>query len=516
MELSELVAAAKKRSAKALEELYKQTNQAAFYTALAITKNAEDASDIVQDVYINVFGNINTIQDNSFLNYLKVAVANACKNNLKRRNAILFSSNEEESSILDNIEEQSEDFLPDSYIEQSVKREQIMSIINELSDVQRATILFFYFDEMSIKEIADVMECSESTVKSRLAYAKQHIKNEVLKLENQGDKLYGKAFIPVPFLRKLFVEDSKNHKLPESAAKTIFHNVISSVAGSTSVSGFAISGLFAKFAGLTAAGKAAIAGAGAVMIVGGSVAGMAATGHLNNNPVKSAAVAASSSEMTSWVASSEIASRIESSSLAVASCQPVSSAASSATVSTISTVSSKPVAKTVSSHTVQKAVSKASTTKSTSQSHKSASSTKSTQAKSTTASATNDGVANDKWLAANLNFYYNNAGCYYNPANNKAASALITVRGGNSSTSLAFRAWDGDSNTPGSYTIKSKAQQVFKFYLPNNYMKLYNMIESWDNGNNSYTGKHYTIDGRNVVFYWYENAGQLDIEIGDK
>ena len=515
MELSELVAAAKKRSGKALEELYKRTNQAAYYTALAITKNAEDASDIVQDTYINVFSTIDTIQDNSFLNYLKKAVANACKNNLKRRNAVLFSSDEEESSILDNIEEQSEDFLPDSYIEQSVKREQIMSIINGLSDVQRATILFFYFDEMSISEIAETMECSESTVKSRIAYAKKHIRDEVEKLEQQGDKLYGKAFIPVPFLKRLFAEDSKNHKLSESAAKTIFHNVITSpaVVGTTGMGGLAVSGLFAKFAGLTAAGKAAIAGAGAVIIVGGSVAGMAATGRLNNIPVKAASAAASSSETAAAAVSSQIASSIESSSLTVSSSQPVSSTVSVKVVSAVSTVSSKPAAqKTISSsHTVQKAASKAPTTKSTPQSHKSTSATKAPQSKTATQSgavAGNDWSQNAEWLSTNLGFYNNSAGCYYNPDNNKAASAVITVGGNGSSTSFRFTKWGGN--------ISSVSRNMFKFYLPNSYNKLYSMIDAWSNGSDAYTGKHFTMDGRDVVFYFYESSGRLNIEIGNK
>ena len=507
-ELSKIVAAAKKKSSNAMEELYKRTNYIAYYSALKILKNDADAQDAVQDAYINVFGKLQEIQDNAFVNYLKIAVANTCKNSLKRKNPILFSSNADESNIFDNIEEVNENFLPDLYISNSVKREQVLNIVNSLSDVQRATIIFFYYDEMSIREIAETMECTESTVQSRIAYAKKHIRNEVEKLEQQGDKLYGKAFIPVPFLKKLFVEDSKNHVLPESAAKTIFNNIMASSAlGTTGMGGFA-GGLFAKFAGLSALGKAAAASLGAVAIVGGSVAGVAVTKHMNKIPVQTKTAAVSSSQAASSVASSEIASSIESSNLTVASSQPVSSVVSTVAVST---ASSKPVAKTVSSHTVQKAVSKAPTTKSTSQSHKSTSATKAPQSKSATQSGTiagNDWQANAKWLEENLNFYYNKAGCYYNPDCNKAASAFITVGGNGSSTSFRFTKWGGN--------ISSVSRNMFKFYLPNSYNKLYSMIDAWNDGSDADIGKHHTMDGRDVVFYYYESSARLNVEIGNK
>lgn len=508
MELSELVAAAKRKSGRALEELYKKTNHIAYYTALSILKNDEDAKDAVQDSYINVFSSIAKIQENAFINYLKMAVANTCKNNLKRKKPILFTTDEEESNALDSMEEQSEDFLPASYIDQTAKREQIMSIINELSDVQRTAILLFYYDEMSISQIAEVMECSESTVQSRISYAKKHIKKEVEKMEQQGDKLYGKAFIPVSFLTKLFAEDSKNHVLPKSAAKAIFHNVITSsaVAGSTGLGGFAAGSLLAKVAGLTLGGKALMAGIGAVVVIGGTVAGVAASGHLNHNSIKAAAVAANSSQVEA--ASSQTASNIyeNSSNSTVTSSNLVhSSAASSAVVSNVS--SKAATQKSASSHPVQKAATTVSQP-----SRKSASSAKTTQQAVTPSGdvATNDSVANAKWIVSHLGFYQspNPSGAYYNPDNNKMASANITVGHNNGTTFITFYVWGDNFN--------SVAKSLFRFYLPNNYSKLFNMIDSWNNGSDACVGKHYTIDGRNVVFYGHEDAGQIDVQISDK
>lgn len=101
------------------------------------------------------------------------------------------------------------------------------------------------------------------------------------------------------------------------------------------------------------------------------------------------------------------------------------------------------------------------------------------------------------------------SGAYYNPANKSLALALINV-GYDNETCITFREWDDNNN------IKPLAKQLFKFYLPNNYMQLYNMIVAWENGSDAYTGKTYTIDGRSVRFYFYDNAGKLIIYIGNK
>jgi RNA polymerase sigma factor (sigma-70 family) len=275
-DLEKVVAKAKKNDSAALEQLYSSSHDMAYFTAVSIVKNEQDALDVVQDSYITAFSKLDTLKDNAlFIGWLKTIVANNCKNLLKRKNPMLFSSEEEEANTLENIEEQSEDFLPASYIEQSVKREKVMDIINELSDVQKATILFHYYDELSIKEIAQAMDCTESTVTSRISYAKKHIKTEVEKLEKKGDKLY--AMTPMPFLRKLFIEESKNHIMPEAVAKTVFTKamVASGVTGAGSVGGTAVTGLVTKFAALSIGGKCTVAGIMATVIVGGSVAGIA-------------------------------------------------------------------------------------------------------------------------------------------------------------------------------------------------------------------------------------------------
>jgi predicted DNA-binding protein YlxM (UPF0122 family) len=117
--------------------------------------------------------------------------------------------------------------LPEEYIVKDDKRRQVMDIINRLSEVQRVTVLLFYYDELSVKEIAEIMECSESTVTSRLSYAKKRIRQEVEKLEKMGDKLYGVA--PIPFLTLLFKEDARAVAISEADMEMVRQQVLSGI-----------------------------------------------------------------------------------------------------------------------------------------------------------------------------------------------------------------------------------------------------------------------------------------------
>ena len=74
----------------------------------------------------------------------------------------------------------------------------MQDILSALPEEQRLCILMYYYEELSVGEIAEALECSTGTVKSRLNYARKFIKIKVEELEKQGTKLYGIA--PIPFI----------------------------------------------------------------------------------------------------------------------------------------------------------------------------------------------------------------------------------------------------------------------------------------------------------------------------
>ena len=95
---------------------------------------------------------------------------------------------EDGHSILDDIENLDQQLVPDAAFDNAETAQMIDEIVEALPEAQRMCTLLFYFDEMSVKEIANVMGTSENTVKSRLNYARRAIKERVLDYEKAGIK----------------------------------------------------------------------------------------------------------------------------------------------------------------------------------------------------------------------------------------------------------------------------------------------------------------------------------------
>lgn len=120
-----------------------------------------------------------------------------------------------DDEVLTNEVETNEVMLPEEYITNNAKREIILKLMEDtLSHAQYQTVFLFYFSEMSISEIAEVMEVSEGTVKSRLNSSRAKIKTAVEKYEEENnDRLHGVVFVPL--FGSIFKEEAKNITVPK-------------------------------------------------------------------------------------------------------------------------------------------------------------------------------------------------------------------------------------------------------------------------------------------------------------
>ena len=174
-------------------------------------KDEQEAQDITQDVYLTAFEQLGTLEDaGKFKPWIYRMAANKSINCLKKKQPILPG----DEQLEDMEKEENENFLPEEYALNADKREIVLKIIKEnCSDVLYQTILLHYFNELSIAEIAEIMECPEGTVKYRLSVARAKIKEGVLRYEKKsGDKLYSVAVIP--FLTTLFTAQMQGMQIP--------------------------------------------------------------------------------------------------------------------------------------------------------------------------------------------------------------------------------------------------------------------------------------------------------------
>ncbi len=208
-ELAELVRRAQAGDADALSDLLKQLQGMVYYTALKLLGNHHDAEDASQEVFVKVLGSLPQLREaKAVLSWVVTITHNVCKNHLKKSGSRVFVNDGE--TFLGDLPEDADDLVPDRYMDMAAKREIILGMIDALPEKQRLTVYLYYYNNNTIKEIAQYMEVSEGTVKSRLAAARASLQTKVEDEERKGNKLY----VIFPFLGKLLQEDAQRVKLP--------------------------------------------------------------------------------------------------------------------------------------------------------------------------------------------------------------------------------------------------------------------------------------------------------------
>jgi len=290
-----LVTQAKEGDSKAFEELYAQYYNKIFALARVTVKNEADAEDILQQAFINAWKSISDLNNPAGFNtWLQKITLNLSYNLLRKKNLSILMDIESDSD--DFIEEPSDEILPAVYAERDDLRIRLGKIIDGLSEVQKQTIILYYFNEQKVEEISYIMDCSTGTVKKRLFLARKAIRTEIEEEEEKsGEKFYGIAGLPMLPLGNLLNSHFESQLLTaEAYAKslTAISEAISQVAidtlATTGVSA-ASSGIggtataITKTIGLSAGVKGTIITSVAVVIIGLTVGGVLLAHHSPTN-----------------------------------------------------------------------------------------------------------------------------------------------------------------------------------------------------------------------------------------
>lgn len=195
----------------AFGELYEETGRSVYFNCLKLLGNAQQAEDITQDTFMKALEKLDSLKEpENFSAWVNRIAINNCKMYFRKNPR---TAEEESEKIIDDTPDS--ELIPDDYADSEEKRRIIMNIIDTtLTDEQRQTIILFYFDMMSVAEIAEIMECSVGTVTSRLSAARKKIREAVLIYEKKNnDRLH--AVMPIPVLSKIFMQECQHLKLPE-------------------------------------------------------------------------------------------------------------------------------------------------------------------------------------------------------------------------------------------------------------------------------------------------------------
>lgn len=199
VDYTEAVEKAKQGDQQAKEVLYIETCQHMFFLAKSIVKSDEEAMDIIHDSYICVFQKLDNIKNAAgFKSYLRTTVANRCKNYLRKKKPLYLSDMTEDGTELEL--EDTDGVIPGELVGNEDVIKCVRRVVESLPEEQRMCVILRYYDEMSLQEIADTLEVSLGTVKSRLSRASKKMRDEIERLEKEENKKF-RCIIPFFWLR---------------------------------------------------------------------------------------------------------------------------------------------------------------------------------------------------------------------------------------------------------------------------------------------------------------------------
>ncbi len=171
--------------------LYQAYHKKAFYVALKISNYCEaDAQDIVQDTFMEIHQSIKNLQKpENFKAWMIKILISKCSHKF-RDNRDLFVEPEKLGKMEGFVEHRNY-MIPENELNNEEEKKVLLRLVDQLKPKQKEVLLLQYFEHMSIKEMADVLDIPEGTVKTRIMYAKSQLKELVEAYEAREGRRLG-------------------------------------------------------------------------------------------------------------------------------------------------------------------------------------------------------------------------------------------------------------------------------------------------------------------------------------
>ena len=296
MEKNDIINAVKRAQSgdsDAIGELYQGFYDSVYYFAKKTVKDDDLALDITQETFLEVIRTINSLKaPEAFSTWLRQITYHQCTRYFRKSKDVLIEENEEGYSILDTMADESEDSIPQEVYEKKEFRETVLSMVDKLTEEQRAVVVLYYYDELPVKKIAEIQGVSEGTVKSRLNYARKALRCSVEDYEEKtGIKLHGISLLP---LITMFLGEPATVSAANAA---LIGEAVSSAAGTT----------LAATTATTSAASATTAAATTTSVASSTAAATAATTSVASSTAAAATAATGAATATTVAAATSSA-----------------------------------------------------------------------------------------------------------------------------------------------------------------------------------------------------------------
>jgi RNA polymerase sigma-70 factor (ECF subfamily) len=166
---------------KSYDELMQRHQHHVYHIAYNFTRSTEDAMDLSQNIFLKAFKNLgNFRQESQFKTWLMRITYNEGQNWIrKNKKNVLHEEINTSNVLLSNLSPSQED----EYLAAENKT-LLIRCLYELNTKYRLAVVLKYFENYSIKEIADTLDCSEGVVKNMLFRSLQKLRSKLRSKDN--------------------------------------------------------------------------------------------------------------------------------------------------------------------------------------------------------------------------------------------------------------------------------------------------------------------------------------------
>ncbi|MBN2136242.1 MAG: RNA polymerase sigma factor [Sedimentisphaerales bacterium] len=171
-------------SRQAFEVFVNKYMKDAYFIALGLVGNREDALDLSQEAFVRAYRHINQVQPGrGFFPWFYQILKNLCISHLRKRRH--RNANSLDAEGCPEPAASQDVFSPDEIVGKEETKNAVWEAISKLDDKHREVIVLRHFRNMSYEQISEALFCNKGTVTSRLYYARKRLK-ELLSKEKGG------------------------------------------------------------------------------------------------------------------------------------------------------------------------------------------------------------------------------------------------------------------------------------------------------------------------------------------
>lgn len=163
-------------SPESFERLVNTVKVKLYKTGMAILKNDDDVCDAIQETLLSAYKNFESLREKQYFStWITRILINKCYDIIKKNKKVAY------------LNEQMEVEANESYYDRYKEDSTVERVLSQISTELKLVTVLYYYDEFSVKEISEMLNIPEGTVKSRLARARDKM-YEILKME-EGERI---------------------------------------------------------------------------------------------------------------------------------------------------------------------------------------------------------------------------------------------------------------------------------------------------------------------------------------